>query len=224
MTKHMDSSWIKPIQRQNLSDLAYGELRDALMRGKLKPGQSLPLRPVSQSFGISATPMREALMRLIAEHALELDARGRVCVPHLTRNALMEIRGLREQLEGGAAVKAAQCASPENIDALESIHFEMIAAQDAGALDEAIAQNTRFHLKLCEIADGPVTLDLVLNLWMRCGPLLSYLYASGTPPNWDPHPHLKIVTAIREGDSDAARQALILDIRGNGAGILAHAR
>lgn len=216
------ADWIRPVQKQNLGEQAYRALQNALMRGELKPGTVLTLRPVSKSFGISATPMREAMMRLIAEHALELDSRGRVCVPHITRATLMEIRSIRERLEGDAALIAATVATQEAADELEAIHHAMIAAQNKNDFSAAIGHNTQFHLKLCEIANLPVTLALVFNLWMRCGPLLSHLYDAGIPPNWDPHPHDRIVAAIRAGDGEAARNALIFDIRGNGEGLLAH--
>ena len=111
MAEVTEANWIKPIQRQNLSELAYVNLRDALMQGQMKPGEELPLRPISRSFGISATPMREALLRLVTESALEMDSRGRISVPHLTRAALMEVRKLRGFLEGNAAREAAiHCA------------------------------------------------------------------------------------------------------------------
>ncbi|MCI1002330.1 MULTISPECIES: GntR family transcriptional regulator [Brucella/Ochrobactrum group] len=224
MVEATATEWIKPIQRQNLSELAYTNLREALMEGRLKPGEDLPLRPISRSFGISATPMREALFRLVAEHALEIDGRGRISVPHLTRATLIEVRKVRGFLEGNAAREAALNASPEAVDALEAIHNKLSAAQDADDFPTAIGLNTKFHLKLCEIAGLPVTHEMVSNLWVRCGPLLSHLYDGGVPLNWDPHPHVRIVKAIRARDPDAAYEALNMDIEGGGAGLLAHVK
>lgn len=217
-----ENEWIKPIQRQNLSELAYSNLRAALMEGRMKPGDELPLRPISRSFGISATPMREALLRLVTERALEMDGRGRISVPQLSRSALMEIRMIRNHLEGNAARVAAQSASPAGIDALEQVHRELVTAQDAEDFPRAIGLNTQFHLKLCEIADLPVSYEVVSNLWVRCGPILSHLYDAGVPPNWDPHPHMLVVEAIRANDPDAAYAALTRDIEHGGAGLLAH--
>lgn len=222
MVEITGNEWIKPIQRQNLSDLAYTNLREALMEGRMKPGEDLPLRPISRSFGISATPMREALLRLVAEHALEMDGRGRISVPHLTRATLLEVRKIRGFLEGNAAREAAMHADDEAVDALEQIHLDLIAVQDAGDFTAAIGLNTKFHLKLCEIAGLPVTHEVVSNLWVRCGPLLSHLYDGGVPANWDPHPHVRVVKAIRERDPEAAYEALNMDIEGGGAGLLAH--
>lgn len=224
MTEPFENGWIKPIQRQNLSELAYTNLRRALMEGRMKPGDDLPLRPISKSFGISATPMREALLRLVTERALDIDGKGRISVPHLTRATLVEIRTVRGFLEGNAARQAAQSAAPEAVDALERLHEDLARAQDAGDFERAIGLNTAFHLKLCEIARLPVSYEVVSNLWVRCGPLLSHLYDGGLPPNWDPHPHVRIVTAIRAGDPDAAYDALNMDIDGGGAGLLAHVR
>lgn len=216
------SEWIKPIHRQSLSELAYTSLREALMEGRMRPGDELPLRPISKRFGISATPMREALLRLVTEHALEMDGRGRISVPHLTRATLIEVRKIRGFLEGNAARQAAVAASPEAVDALEQIHVDLGIAQDEGDFTRAIGLNTKFHLKLCEIAGLPVSYEVVSNLWVRCGPLLSHLYDAGLPPNWDPHPHVRIVKAIRSKDPDGAYEALNMDIEGGGAGLLAH--
>ena len=65
---------------------------------------------------------------------------------------------------------------------------------------------------------------MVSNLWVRCGPLLSHLYDGGLPANWDPHPHIRVVNAIRARDPEAAYRALNMDIEGGGAGLLAHVR
>lgn len=219
-----ENQWIKPIQRQNLSELAYADLRAALMEGRMKPGDDLPLRPISKRFGISATPMREALLRLVTERALEMDGRGRISVPQLNRATLLEIRMIRSHLECNAARQAAQSASPAAVDELEQIHLELSAAQDSGDYPRAVGRNTQFHLKLCEIAGLPVSYDVVSNLWVRCGPILSHLYDRGLPPDWDPHPHVLVIEAIRAHDPDAAHAALIRDIEQGGAGLLAHVK
>ena len=116
--------WVRPIVKESLSERAYRELRLALMRGQLRPDTRLRLRPMSARFGISATPMREALLRLVAEKALALDARGSVVVPRLTLDQLLEIRAIRTDLEGRAAAAGAARDSAE-VDALEAIHAQI---------------------------------------------------------------------------------------------------
>ncbi len=212
--------WMRPIARENLSDKVYAELRSALMRGQLEPGEQLPLRPLAERFGISATPMREAMARLVVERSLVLDGRGTVTVPHLTRAQLVEIRSIRMDLEGRCAEAAAKGAASGQIDALERIHEGIASAQDAEDFRRAVDLNTQFHLELCRMAGLPITFDLVEGLWVRCGPILTHLYDAGIPEGWDPHPHLRVIAALRARDAVACREAIQFDIEHGGRGLL----
>lgn len=213
-------NWTRPIARENLSDKVYAELRSALMHGRLEPGEQLRLRPLAENFGISATPMREAMTRLVVEGALTIDGRGTVTVPHLTRTQLLEIRSIRMDLEGRCAGKAALLATDAQIGELEAIHGGIAEAQTAGDFRRAVDLNTRFHLELCEIADLPITCGIVESLWVRCGPILTHLYDAGIPEGWDPHPHTRVIDAMRRRDAAACREALRFDIENGGKGIL----
>lgn len=224
MTQDSQAHWMKPIQKQSLSEMAYETLRHALMRGEMRPGEELPLRPVSQRLGISATPLREALMRLVAERVLEMDNRGRIAVPHMTKADLVEIRRVRAMLEGDAAREAALRASGPEIDELQAIHDEMFRAQDDNDFVRAIGLNTQFHLHLFRMADLPLTLGVVENLWARCGPILAHLYDAGPPLPRDDHPHLQIIAAIKKRDANQAQSMVLYDIEHGGKGLLAHCR
>ena len=214
--------WVHPIVKESLSERAYRELRVALMRGQLRPDTRLRLRPMSARFGISATPMREALLRLVSEKALALDARGSVVVPRLALDQLLEIRAIRTDLEGRAA--AAAIASPAGeIDALEAIHVQISQCHASRDFAQAVNLNTEFHLSLCRLGRMPILYEIVELLWVRCGPILSHLYDDGVP-DWEPHPHRRIIDALRRGDSDTARDAVREDIERGGSGLFAHVR
>ncbi|AYD03841.1 GntR family transcriptional regulator [Neorhizobium sp. NCHU2750] len=217
-----ETDWAQPIVKENLSDRAYLGLRQALMRGQLKPGEMLRLRPMSVRFGISATPMREALLRLVSEKALTLDSRGTVMVPTLTLDQLLEIRAIRMDLEGRAAAAAANAATSDEIELLADIHLRISQCHVSKAFEKAIDLNTEFHLTLCRMGRLPIVYDIVETLWIRCGPILSHLYDAGLP-DWEPHPHLRIVTALRNNDANAAQAAIRDDIEHGGKGLLMHA-
>ncbi|WP_347309875.1 GntR family transcriptional regulator [Defluviimonas sp. SAOS-178_SWC] len=205
------ADWHQPLQRENLSEMAYVAVRDAMMRGLLKPGQKLQLRPLSAKFGISMTPMREALLRLVSKDVLSLDLRGTVIVPVLTRDALAEIHQVRIMLEGRAAYVAASQPAAGAADDLMRIHQQLVAAQENGDFEAAVKLNTDFHLGICKAAKLTVIHEVVEMMWMRCGPILSHLYDGGAPFS-DDHPHLKLIEAIGAGDPDMARQAIEEDI------------
>ncbi|ACB22362.1 GntR family transcriptional regulator [Methylobacterium radiotolerans] len=214
--------WVRPIVKESLSERAYRELRLALMRGQLRPDTRLRLRPMSARFGISATPMREALLRLVAEKALALDARGSVVVPRLTLDQLLEIRAIRTDLEGRAAAAGAARDSAE-VDALEAIHAQISQCHASRDFARAVNLNTEFHLTLCKIGQMPILYEIVELLWVRCGPILSHLYDDGVP-DWEPHPHRRIIDALRDRDPVAARDAVREDIERGGSGLFAHVR
>ncbi|KAA2213489.1 GntR family transcriptional regulator [Teichococcus oryzae] len=208
---------LRPIPRESLSERAYQALRSALMLSHLKPGEKLQLRPLAAQLGISATPVREALLRLVSEQALQMDERGTVVVPSIGRARFLEIRRLRCRLEGEAAAAAAAHATPEAIAALEAIHDRMAAAEAAGDFAAAVQANEQFHFGLCRLARMPVLLGLVEILWMQCGPLLGHLYAEAPPYNG----HRDALAALRRGDAEGVRAAMIRDIEEGGRPLLA---
>lgn len=214
--------WARPIVKENLSERAYLDLRGALMRGQLRPGERLRLRPMSARFGISATPMREALLRLVSEKALALDPRGTVIVPSLTLDQLLEIRSIRIDLEGRAAAQAARCATAEEIELLGSIQEQIAQCHKDSDFVRAINLNTEFHLALCAAGRMPILYDIVESLWVRCGPIISHLYDAGVP-DWEPHPHALVVEALKRQDGAAACAAITRDIEHGGQGLLIHA-
>ncbi|MBE9638834.1 GntR family transcriptional regulator [Salipiger mangrovisoli] len=212
-------TWTRKISRENLSETAYQSIRTALMHARLLPGTKLRLRQLAEEFGISATPMREALIRLVQEKALHLDARGTAVVPELTLDELHEIRGIRLMLEGDCAARAAVRAGVRGATELKEIHDGIPAALAADNFAEAVNLNTAFHLSLCRLAELPITYDIIEGLWVRCGPILSHLYDDGLPPHDGEHPHLSIIQAIRHGDAERARAHLQADILRMGAGL-----
>ncbi|MBI0434576.1 GntR family transcriptional regulator [Roseomonas sp. KE0001] len=207
------------ISRDSVSGQAYQAIRSALMLSRLRPGERLLLRPLAEQLGISATPVREALLRLVSEQALQLDERGTVFVPVIDRARFLEIRSLRCNLEGQAAAAAASRAGAEQIDRLAAIHERLAAAEAERDFGTAIQSNEAFHSGLCRLGGMPVLLGLVEILWMQCGPLLSHLYDRG-PLLWPRHGHLSVLDALRRGDAAGARAAVIRDIEEGGRPLL----
>ncbi len=206
------ANWKVPLPRQNLSDQAYEVIKNALMYGQLAPGERLILRPLSEQFSISATPMREALLKLVASDVLTFDHRGTVQVPKLETAQQVEILKVRAMLEGFALESICEHATDEEIDELSAIQDDLDASQKARNFDESIRLNTAFHLKLCELSKMSIVPDYVENLWIRIGPSLGELY-NRKLPRLEQHPHVDIVEALRRRESEQAKQALYNDIR-----------
>lgn len=209
------------ISRESVSQRAYEAIRHSLMRSRLKPGQKLVARQVADELGISVTPVRESLLRLVSEHALALDERGTVIVPKLSRDRCIEIRDLRVLTEGEGAARAALRVSDSDIEHLETIHSRYIAIENEKDFGAALAENENFHFTLCRLAGSPVLFGIVENLWMQFGPVLSYLYDSGSRPfHGRTHGHLLVIDALRRRNAEDARNAIANDILIGGETIL----
>ena len=215
------ASPLRRIDRGNLADRAYRQLREALMRGRFAAGQQMPLRSLAAEFGVSMTPVREALLRLASEQALEMDSRGIATVPHLSPGRYAEILELRLELEGRAAARAAGRIRPSEVSELEGIHTRLAAARGRGDAEGVLRENERFHFGYIRAAGQPVLHDLIESLWLRAGPTIRLI--SEAPWSGDPagHPHYRLLEALRTGDPEGARKAVEADLNGFGVAILA---
>lgn len=210
------------VRTESLAMQAYRHFRRQLMAGRYKPGQKIKLKQVSDELGISATPIREALGRLVSEHALcQIDRRS-VRVPVMDTERYRNISDVRILLEGEAAARAARMATHEAVNQLEAIHELMCVAHDNADMEELMAINERFHHALCSIADMPVLLHMVENLWLQCGPTMNAFMDYPPRAPRIKHAHLMIIAALRDHDPEAARQALTLDIRASVDRIVAY--
>src|SRR5262249_18516943 len=91
------------IEYKTLNDRAYDEIKKGLMAGKISPGQPVVIRTLAENYGISATPVREALQRLVAERLLEMLPNRSIAVPELSAEKFVELVRIRTALEGLAA-------------------------------------------------------------------------------------------------------------------------
>ena len=138
----------------SLRTQVYDSLRQALTTGRFAPGQKLTFRFIAGALGVSLTPVREALGRLVAEGAFEMQPNRSVRVPLMTRARIMELRDIRMALEGLAAAKAALAADRRQVAELRRIALAIVAARRQ-ADSVADRQNIReFHFTLYGMA-GP---------------------------------------------------------------------
>ena len=202
-----------PIDRtDSVAAKVYQQLRSGLIQGQLVPGQRLVHRLVANEMGVSPTPVREALLRLVSEGALELDARGIAWVPRLTVDRYDEIIDLRLILEGRAAARAAMLATAADIAGLTAIQNRLLQGRAVMAKDIVLMENERFHSKVITIAAMPVLQRVVESLWVQVGPVISLLFAARCVTSPKGHPHDALIVALKERDAAAASAAVRRDL------------
>ncbi|WP_188609640.1 GntR family transcriptional regulator [Chelatococcus reniformis] len=208
----IERSQLGGVRTESLALQAYWYFRRQLMAGRYKPGEKIKLKDVSEELGISATPIREALGRLVSEQALFQIDRRSVRVPVMDAERYREISDIRILLEGEGAERAALRSTDGEIDQLEAIHERLCVANDEGRAGDMMAENERFHQALCSMAHMPVLLRVIENLWLQCGPTMNAFRDYPPRAPRAKHAHLKIIAAVRAHDGPAAREALAVDI------------
>jgi len=184
---------------------AYGLILEAIDVGVYKPGSRLVESELAERFGVSRTPIREALQRLETQALLIRDGRSLI-VASLDHNQLAELYAVRSELEGLAARLAAQHAAPEEVRVLRKmVEDDRKLVDDPEALSRA---NRRFH-KQIHLASHNRYLVLQLDLVHRTMALLATtsLAVEGRSEG-SLAEHDAIVTAIENGEGDAAYAAL----------------
>ncbi|MFA5581037.1 MAG: GntR family transcriptional regulator [Paracoccaceae bacterium] len=184
---------------------AYALILEAIDTGIYRPGDRLVESELAERFGVSRTPIREALQRLETQSLLTRDGRSLI-VASLDHNQLAELYIVRAELEGLAARLAARHATPEEIRVLRDM-----VEEDRKILDDPMAlsrSNRRFH-KQIHLASHNRFLVQQLELVHRSMVLLATtsLAAEGRGEAAMAE-HDRIVSAIAAGDDVAAGAAL----------------
>lgn len=137
--------------RASGAHVVYTELKRRILDLELVPGERLLEPALSAELGVSRTPLREAVRRLIAENLLEQQPTGGVVVPLLDAREIAELYDVRAALEGLLAGEAARRAGPDDHEALRGL----LARNEAlvHLRDDAMAAGEAIHDRIGEIAD-----------------------------------------------------------------------
>jgi GntR family transcriptional regulator, colanic acid and biofilm gene transcriptional regulator len=166
---------LEQIGYSSLQDIAYERIREALRKGVIRPGDGLKTRDLAKALGVSTTPVREALTRLIAQHVLVVDpVNGIPYVPKITRERLEEIYELREMLEGLAAEHAAENITKEELEKLAGMLAQLKKAKSHDSQDYSRLSED-FQFTVYRAAGRPVLVDLIQSVWLRSGIVLNIM-------------------------------------------------
>jgi DNA-binding GntR family transcriptional regulator len=206
------------IERERLSESVlpahervYRTLRARIMHGQVPPGAALTLRGVAGEFGVSMTPAREAVRRLVAEGALKLSASGRVATPEHTNARIEALAALRARLAPALASRAlprAHAALIDRMAAINAVIGEMIVKGDAAGY---VRSNLEFHRTLYLRAQAPAMLGLIETVWLQAGPTMRMLYER-LQRRQASEMHRKIISALHAGDEPGLRLAIRADV------------
>jgi DNA-binding GntR family transcriptional regulator len=189
---------------------AYQNIKKGLVRGRYPPGAPLSEVGLAREHGMSRTPVREGLARLWQERYLERVAGHGYFVARVTVQSIHDTFDVRRLLEGAAAARAAERATPEEIETIRHLAVIPIRSAEPGAEEdhdyrEAEAANARFHMAIAAAARNTLAQELIERCLAQIDRFMSLGVQFGPFQQGATAAHLEIVAAIGRRDPDGAR-------------------
>ena len=203
-----------------LTDRVYERLRRGLMVGAWAPGDRLSARAIARELAVSLTPVREAMLRLANEGALDLSETRSFRAPLLSRTEYHEVLRIRLALEPMAAAIAAERIAPDRVDAIEAVNERLAELLRGDNYAEALQADSEFHLSIYDAAAQPLLRSMIQSLLLRVGPTRTRLPREYRKSLAGYSHHRRIIAALKAGDAEAAREAQATDLTEGAAKVL----
>lgn len=188
----------------SLAEFAYLAMRDVLQKGRFKPGEHLPETEIANWLGISRTPVREAVQRLVSEGLLANGRWNGVIVAELDSQQLVELYAVRESLEGTAAGLAAQHASAPEIAYLKDILSQEASMREQP--ERLVEINFKFHHGIYCAAHNRYLLQSLSLIVDTLGLLRHSTFILPGSARAAHEEHLALLDAIAQKQADMAEQ------------------
>lgn len=206
----------EPLARANLSDGAETALRAMIVDGRLPADQRLNEVHLADRLGVSRTPLREALNRLVSEGALEARPRLGYFVKPLTLAEFDQLYDIRPILDP-AALQLAGLPDARRLDRLERLNR---AFADARTPEDAITHDDAWHMELIAACPNTVLVRLISSFCLRTRRYELALMREKALVARARDDHDEILNALRAGDLAAACLALEHNMRSGKAPIV----
>lgn len=179
-------------------------LRQRIFAHELTPGDWIDEQKLAEQYGISRTPLREALKVLASEGLVELRPRRGCYVTEISRQDLDDIFPLMAMLEGRCAADAVKLVKPADLAELQAMHDRLEAAARDGRIDAFFEANQEFHKRIQELAGNRWLLSVIQDLRkvLKLSRLHSLSLEGRLQQSLDEH--RAIMAAFKAGDAGKA--------------------
>lgn len=204
------------IHRSRLADQAYEVLKERILARQLLPGQRLSVPAIAEELGLSRSPVREAVQRLVQEGLGTERPHSGAVVAAADLPSLIDLYLVRAELEGLSAQLAAAAEDRDLVADLEAIQDLHEAAHDAGSRSRLIRADADFHARVLRAAGNQELTRMLEPVLHRM--LLGMLEAGRDWPVQAMAEHRDIIAALRSGNATEARECMVahvLRVRGD---------
>lgn len=189
----------------SLADQVFENIENDILTGKYQKGELLTEGRLSQSLGVSRTPIREALRRLSQEHLIEETGKGSV-VLGITEDDLKDIFYIRMKIEGTVAALAAKNRTEEQLETLkEALEFQefYLSKNDP---EKIKLMDSRFHETIYRMSESSVFFDVLAPLHRKIQKYRRASISNSSRAEASVKEHRGIYEAIAAGDEESAEE------------------
>jgi DNA-binding GntR family transcriptional regulator len=193
---------------ESLSAGVVHRLELEILKGQRKPGDRLDERQLADHFGVSRTPVREALQRLAASGLVVSRGRQGLQVAQLSLADLLDAFSVAAEMEALASAQASRRIRPDQRDRLEAAHKACSAAADVRDVDGFYEANLEFHETIATASHNRVLGEELRRLTVKISPYRRTItFQPGRMESSIPE-HEQIMQAIFRGDPAQASQVM----------------
>ena len=195
----------KPIERhQTLREKILETIRDAILKGSLKPGERVSEPELAERFGISRTPIREAFRQLESEGYLLVIPRKGAVVASLSARDIEEFYAIKIILEGFAARMAAEKLTEKDLERLEAINERLAQIAKEGDVKTFFRVHNEFHELFIKAAGNDKLFDMINQLVMKFKRLRLASLSQPGRMEISVEEHRNMIQAFRDHDGERA--------------------
>lgn len=185
-----------------------GELMEEISVGELSPGIRLDEAGLAERFGVSRTPIREALSRLTAQGILVPGEKRGVFVAEFSREELSQIFEAMHEIESACARIASQRLNLLARTEIESAQADCMAAAESGDRAGYLRANEAFHLAIYKATGNPYMAEIATEFRRRTGPFRAKKFASKEDLIRSAMSHRSLIDNIFSEDSMTASNGM----------------
>ncbi|GIH77057.1 GntR family transcriptional regulator [Planobispora longispora] len=200
-------------ERQSLREQVAHALRAALITGEMRPGVVYSAPVLAAQFGVSATPVREAMLDLTKEGLVEAVRNKGFRVTELSERDLDELTEIRQLVEVPTVARLADASRAESFEELRPLAERIVEAAEEGDLLAYVDADIRFHVGLLALAGNGHLVEVVRDLRNRARLYgLAPLHERGALTD-SAREHLDLLGLLRAGDAGGAERLMRQHIR-----------
>jgi len=190
-----------------LREIVFESMREAILSGVLEPGERLMEIQLAEEMGVSRTPVREAINKLVLERLVTHVPRKGVVVSGFTKADIVEILVIRTSLEALICSIAAKKIKPRELKRLELLAKQISDEHGKGNLKKSNQLNDKFHEIIYKTAESPRIYDFLNTLHEYITKFIQVAYSKPGRSEEVWVEHNAIIEALRQHDSSAAEAA-----------------